>query len=147
MLRDPSFDFSFSGLKSSVARTWNDLRGGGVTPSGRGNRAPTKKIVDDLCASVQEAIVDVLVAKTVAAAKKVRPNAICIVGGVSANRHLQERMRQAVRRELKGVRFMSAARGLHTDNAAMIAGAGAWHLVKGEKDDWRKMDAEPEMDL
>lgn len=138
MLHDPSFDFSFSGLKTAVARTWNELP--------KRSKAD-KRTIADLCASIQEAITDVLVAKTVAAARTVRPKAICIVGGVSANRRLQVRMRQAVRRELKGVRFMAAARGFHTDNAAMIAAAGAWHLMKGEKDDWRTLDADPEMDL
>ncbi|MFH1078267.1 MAG: tRNA (adenosine(37)-N6)-threonylcarbamoyltransferase complex transferase subunit TsaD [Patescibacteria group bacterium] len=154
MLHDGSFDMSFSGLKSAVARTWDEVGRGGVTPPGRGNRAPTKKTVSDMCASVQEAIVDVLVAKTIAAAKAHRPKALCIVGGVSANAHLQERMKHAVRSnfpltkgEYKGVRMLAPARGFHTDNAAMIAAAGAWHLLKGESHDWKKMDAEPEMDL
>ena len=101
----------------------------------------------DLCASVQEAIVEVLVTKTVRAASKYEPTGVCIVGGVSANLHLQETMQQAIRLNFSGVRMLQAARGLHTDNAAMIAAAGAWHLLKGEKHDWRKLDARAEWDL
>lgn len=138
MLHDGSYDMSFSGLKTAVRNTWETL-----SPHEQKN----ERMIADLCASIQEAIVDVLVAKTVAAAKKNRPKAIGIVGGVSANRHLQDRMRQAIATELPGVAMLHAARGLHTDNAAMIAAAGAWRLQKGKKDDWRKLDADPELDL
>ncbi|MFH1973706.1 MAG: tRNA (adenosine(37)-N6)-threonylcarbamoyltransferase complex transferase subunit TsaD [Patescibacteria group bacterium] len=138
MLHDASFDMSFSGLKTAIARVWDEL------PK---RKQADKGVVADLCASIQEAIVDVLIAKTVAAAKQVKPTAICIVGGVSANTYLQERMTRAVRRDLEGVRLLAPARGFHTDNAAMIAAAGAWHLIRGESHDWKKMDAEPEMDL
>lgn len=141
MMRDASFDFSFSGLKTAVRNIWESL-------SKKKQQDP--KVVADLCASIQEAIVDVLVAKTIAAAKKYHPNAICVVGGVSANRHLQERLRTVVERETPNVKMMHAARGLHTDNAAMIAAAGAWRLMKKRKpakDAWKKMDAKPEWDL
>ncbi|MFZ2804313.1 MAG: tRNA (adenosine(37)-N6)-threonylcarbamoyltransferase complex transferase subunit TsaD [Patescibacteria group bacterium] len=138
MLHEKSFDFSFSGLKTAVRNTWEKL--------------PPKKrkdaqVVSDLCASVQAAIVDVLVAKTLAAARKVRPNAICIVGGVSANRRLHEAMSQTVTREFSGVRVLEPAKGLHTDNAAMIAAAGAWRFQRGKLDTWQTLDANPELDI
>lgn len=144
MMHDASFDFSFSGLKTAVRNIWESM------PK---KKQQDQKIVSDLCASIQEAIVDVLVAKTIAAAKKYRPKAICIVGGVSANRHLQEQLRIAVERETPDINMMHAARGLHTDNAAMIAAAGAWRLIKKTKtktqlrNAWKTMDAKPEMDL
>ncbi|MEK7655097.1 MAG: tRNA (adenosine(37)-N6)-threonylcarbamoyltransferase complex transferase subunit TsaD [Patescibacteria group bacterium] len=134
MINDPSFDFSFSGLKSAVRRLWEEMSD---------KEKSKKKTRVDLCASIQEAIVDVLVAKTVSAVKKYKPRAVAIVGGVSANKRLQERMRDA----LEDTTLLHAARGLHTDNAAMIAAAGAWRLMKGEKHDWKKIDAEPELDL
>lgn len=138
MLRDGSFDFSFSGLKTAVRNVWEGL------PKKKREDA---RVVADLCASVQEAIADVLVSKTIAAAKTHAPTSICIVGGVSANRHLQEKLRRAIERELPKISMLQAARGLHTDNAAMIAAAGAWHLRKGNKQDWKTLDAEPELDL
>lgn len=138
MWHDGSFDFSFSGLKTAVRTIWEKM------PK---RKRDDKKVVADLCASVQEAIVDVLVSKTVAAAKKCSPKTICIVGGVSANHRLQTKLRLTIERELPQITMLPAARGLHTDNAAMIAAAGAWHLAKREKHDWKKLDVDPELDL
>lgn len=147
MINDPSFDFSFSGLKSAVRRLWEKMP--------QAVRVKNKTRVN-LCASIQEAIVDVLVAKTIAAARKHQPHAVAIVGGVSANKRLQERMRDEIKRlnpplsplrKGGGIQMLHAARGFHTDNAAMIAAAGAWHFRKGEWHDWRKLDAQPEADL
>jgi N6-L-threonylcarbamoyladenine synthase len=142
MMHDKTFDFSFSGLKSAVRRIWQDL--------------PTEKrtddgVIADMCASVQRAIVDVLISKTIRAAKKYKPTAISIVGGVSANPLLQKMLADAVAAELKGVRMLKPATGLHTDNAAMIAAAGYWRLMKAKKkipaSNWQKVDAKPELDL
>jgi N6-L-threonylcarbamoyladenine synthase len=72
---------------------------------------------------------------------------VLLVGGVSANRRLRSDLAAAVRKELPGVRMMKSPIGLATDNAAMIAAAGAWHLARGESHDWKKMDAEPELGL
>lgn len=138
MLRDGSFDFSFSGLKTAVRNSWEKLSA---------KKRKDDQVIADMCASIQEAIVEVLVAKTVNAGQKYLPQAISVVGGVSANRSLQEKMRYAVKSKLPNVAMLHPARGLHTDNAAMIATAGAWHLMKGERDDWKKLDAEPELDF
>ncbi|MFA5935601.1 MAG: tRNA (adenosine(37)-N6)-threonylcarbamoyltransferase complex transferase subunit TsaD [Patescibacteria group bacterium] len=135
MMHDPSLDFSFSGLKSAVRRTWEEL------PE---KKRKDKKVIADLAASIQAAIVDVLISKTAAAIKKAKPKAITIVGGVSANRELHERMKKTFGHEIP---ILEPARGLHTDNAAMIAAAGAWSLMRGKKDNWKKLDADPEMDL
>ena len=138
MLRDKSLDFSFSGLKTAVRNIWEGLSA---------KKRQDKGVVADLCASVQEAIVDVLVAKTVSSIKKYKPTAVCIVGGVSANKRLQTALRESVHRECKGVTVLAPAAGFHTDNAAMIAMAGAWRLKKKKTDNWKRMDAEPEWDL
>jgi len=137
MLHDKSFDFSFSGLKTAVRNTWE-----GLSPK----KQKDESVRNDLCASIQEAIVDVLVKKTLAAARKYHPTAVCIVGGVSANRHLNDVMSQTLSREL-GIRVLEPAKGLHTDNAAMIAAAGAWHFERKKLSDWKKLDAKPELDL
>lgn len=136
MLRDPSLDFSFSGLKTAVRQTVEQA--GKITPR-------QKK---DLCASIQEAIVDVLVAKTMRAVKRVKPKAIAVVGGVSANTYLQERMRQAIKETDAEARFLEPVKGLHTDNGAMIAAAGWWNLQSGKSfSKWQNVDADPELDL
>jgi tRNA N6-adenosine threonylcarbamoyltransferase len=76
-------------------------------------------VLRDLCASFQQAIVDVLVTKTIAAAKKHRVDLVTISGGVSCNQELRRQMREASGRN--GIEFKSAEPWLCTDNAAMIA--------------------------
>ncbi len=138
MLGDASLDFSFSGFKSAVRRVWE-----GLSDTERSHRGT----VSDLCASVEQAIVDVLVEKTIRAALKVKPAAIAVVGGVSANQLLQFEIAKAVTDRLPKVTLLEPASGFHTDNAAMIAAAASWRLMNGETDDWKKVDAKPEWDL
>jgi N6-L-threonylcarbamoyladenine synthase len=138
MIDDPSFDFSFSGLKTAAKRLWESLPG---------KRRADESTKAAFCAELEQAIIDVLVAKTMAAAVSCRPKAVCIVGGVSANSLLQKEMARAVKNNLKKTVFLSPPKGFYTDNAAMVAAAGAWRLRRDEKHDWRKMDAAPEMDL
>ncbi len=133
MLKDPSFDFSFSGLKTDVRRTWE--------------KYGESKVVSDFCASIQAAIVEVLVTKTIRAAMTVKPRAIAIVGGVSANQQLHASMQAELQRLAPDIKLFAPAAGFHTDNAAMIAAAGYWRLRKGKKSDWRRLDARPEWDL
>lgn len=138
MLHDPSLDFSFSGLKTDVRRTWEKL------PL---RRRKDSKTVTNLCASLQEAIVETLVTKTIRAAVKVKPQAVCIVGGVSANRRLHEAMQEALMSIAPSVKLFAPAAGFHTDNAAMIAAAGFWRLRRGDRNNWKALDAKPEFDL
>ena len=83
----------------------------------------------DLCASFQQAIIDVLVTKTIAAAQKYRVDLVTISGGVSCNQELRRQMRDASSR--KGIEFKSAEPWLCTDNAAMIAFAALLRLRAG----------------
>ncbi len=138
MLHDPSLDLSFSGLKTAVRQTWEKL------PSAR--RADLD-IRADLAASIEQAIVDLLVKKTIRAAQKVKPAAIAIVGGVSANYLLQKEMTNAVDDYLDGRYLLHPAKGFHTDNAAMIAAAASWRLSINKTDNWKTLDAKPEWDL
>ncbi len=138
MLNDGSFDFSFSGLKSAVRREWELL------PDAK---KKDSQVIADFCASIQQAITDVLVAKMLAAAKKSKPVMVSIAGGVSANVHLQQRLAQAFAEKFPSVRMLLPAKGLHTDNAAMIAAAGYWQLRNGKKSNWKTLDSQPELDL
>jgi len=98
---------SFSGLKTAL---WDFLRRAGGAPR-----------VEDVCASFQEAIVDVLIDRVGRAAERARVGRIAIVGGVSANSRLRQRMAQACER--MGVELVVPPMSLCTDNAAMIAAA------------------------
>jgi len=109
-----SENFSFSGLKTAV-------------------RYLLPKLKDDyradVCASVQAAIVDVLVSKTIAAAKKHDVDLVTISGGVSCNKELRKKMTEACKRH--GFELKTAEPWLCTDNAAMIAFAALLKLESG----------------
>jgi N6-L-threonylcarbamoyladenine synthase len=109
-----SENFSFSGLKTAVRYLLPTLRG---------------DFVADLCASFQQAIIDVLVRKTIAAAQQCDVDLVTLSGGVSCNRELRRQLGDACARE--GFEFKSAEAWLCTDNAAMIAFAASLRLQAG----------------
>jgi N6-L-threonylcarbamoyladenine synthase len=108
MINEPNDDFSFSGLKTSV-RYFLQKRPG---------LADDPKTLRDLCASVQAAIVDVLVAKTLRAAQRLHVTCVTASGGVTCNRALREGLAAACRRT--GLTLRLAQPSLCTDNAAMV---------------------------
>jgi N6-L-threonylcarbamoyladenine synthase len=112
-LHSGDLDFSFSGLKTAVA-----------TRIARG--LPDDAARADLAAEVQAAIVDVLVAKSLAALRATGLDTLVIAGGVSANRRLRERLARAS--ETDGLRVHFPEPALCTDNGAMIAFAGSLRL-------------------
>ncbi len=113
--RDAPYDFSFSGLKTAVARFVESIeRTGGTVP------------VQDVCASFQEAVADVLVGKTLRAATDLGITTVVIAGGVAANGRLRSLARE--RCADAGITVRIPRPGLCTDNGAMIAAVGA-HLV------------------
>jgi N6-L-threonylcarbamoyladenine synthase len=116
-----SLEFSFSGIKTNVAR-WVEKNG---APEDEARLA-------DLCASFQRRVVDVLVRKTMVAARRERVSTIVLGGGVAANRELREAMLRAG--EVRELRVVVPPLASCTDNAAMIALAGCTRLLRGESD-------------
>ncbi|WP_438035478.1 tRNA (adenosine(37)-N6)-threonylcarbamoyltransferase complex transferase subunit TsaD [Sorangium sp. So ce204] len=127
MARKESLEFSFSGIKSSVARH--------VAKRGR----PEGQALRDLCAAFQGAVVDALVQKTVRAARAEGIGRVVLGGGVAANQGLRAKMAAACER--RGLALFVPPLASCTDNGAMIAYAGALRLAAGERD---TLDLAPE---
>ena len=120
-----SENFSFSGLKTAVRYLLPKVVARFCETPGNLD----EQTLRDLCASFQQAIIDVLVTKTIAAAQKYRMDLVTMSGGVSGNQELRRQMREASSR--KGIEFKSAEPWLCTDNAAMIAFAALLRLRAG----------------
>jgi N6-L-threonylcarbamoyladenine synthase len=117
MLDSGDHNFSFSGLKTAVRYRLADLG------------AISEEIRDDLCASFQRAVVEVLTKKTLRAAKACGAKLVTVSGGVSCNEALRAEMKQAC--DQAGLRLLTAAPLLCTDNAAMIAFAASQRFRVG----------------
>lgn len=114
------FDFSFSGVKSAVLNHLNSCA--------MKNEAVNEA---DIAASFQEAVVDALVTKTVAAAERYHMNKVAIAGGVAANSALRQAMGEACRK--KGIQLYYPSPVLCTDNAAMIGTAAYYEYLNGTR--------------
>jgi N6-L-threonylcarbamoyladenine synthase len=132
-ISDRSLDFSFSGIKTAVLRM--------VKENEKLKEDPLRL---DLCASFQEAVVNMLWSTTLKAAKLLHPKSIMLSGGVAANSRLREVFNE--RSASAGLKFYYPKPILTTDNAAMIAAAGTAKLLRGEKADIA-VNADPNMRL
>jgi N6-L-threonylcarbamoyladenine synthase len=119
VLRERGLDFSFSGLKTAVINMFKDQV-----------RAQRELPVADIAASFQEAVVEVLVTKSLQAASDKGVSTISVGGGVSANRRLREAFTETCTKE--GLQSFFPPLALCGDNAAMIAAAGHARLTRGE---------------
>jgi len=118
-ISDRSLDFSFSGIKTAVLRM--------VKENGTLKEDPLRL---DLCASFQEAVVNMLWTTTMKAAQLLNAQSIMLSGGVAANSRLREVFTE--RTAASGLKFYYPKPILTTDNAAMIAAAGTAKLLRGE---------------
>jgi N6-L-threonylcarbamoyladenine synthase len=131
-----SENFSFSGLKTAVRYLLPKTVGRFCETPAENQRPPRRtpyklddKLLSDLCASFQQAIIDVLVAKTIAAARKYDADLVTVSGGVSCNQQLRTQLHEACR--TAGLELKSPEPWLCTDNAAMIAFAALLRLQAG----------------
>lgn len=132
MLDRPNFDFSFSGIKTSVA-----------TYLQKHPRASKKNVA----ASFEEAVVETLVTKTLRAIEKHNPATVALAGGVSANLHLRETLRRSVKEGYPDTKFLEPQLKYSTDNGAMIAAAGAVRYLNGFTTPWNKVKVDPNLPL
>lgn len=130
LIGEKTYDFSFSGLKTAV------LRHVQATPE------LTEQLINDLCASTQAAIIDVLVRKTLTAAQEYTVKSILLGGGVAANQTLVDSLTLNAKRLTLNAEIFVPQKSYCTDNAAMIAAAG---FFRREEISWQTLSPNPEL--
>lgn len=132
MLKEHNFDFSFSGLKTALLYTLRADKN-------------YKKRISEYCHEFEQAVVEVLVTKTIKAAKKYNVSSIMLAGGVAANITLRTRLEKEAQ-ELKRAFYMPEMR-YTTDNAAMIGAAGYFKYKTKKTTPWFKIKVDPNLEL
>lgn len=132
-----SLDFSFSGLKTAVARRAEER---GIYPPSE-DAPPDAQMVANMASEFQEAAVDCMVARALEAVKRYRVKGVVLGGGVAANSHLRQEMRRRL-----PVEAVVPRPALCTDNGAMMGAAGYFHFREGVKSQW-DIDVVPNLRL
>lgn len=129
LINSKDFDFSFSGLKTAVLRKV------------QANGQLDNETISNICNSLQEAVFDVLIKKTLAASHKYNVKSILLGGGVAANQTLRDRFKSSIKISKSSIKLFVPPKSLCTDNAAMIAAAGYYNY---EPMIWQEISANPE---
>ncbi len=129
MLNSKNYDFSFSGLKTAVLYKIKEL---GIM---------NQKLKTNICKEFQQAVIDVLISKTIRAAKEYNVRTIILGGGVTANQELRRQMSKAIQNQIPNSKFLIPNSEFTTDNAAMIAVAAYFRALKKSLD---KLGTKPE---
>lgn len=135
IINDGTFNFSFSGLKTAVLLKVREIE------SREGSIKDEEK--EAVAAAFEEAVADVLTKKTRLAFEKYNPKYIAFAGGVSANNYLKERIKTA----LPEVPFLSPAKNLSGDNAAMIGIAAYYHILQKDTKSWQEIKVNSNLEL
>lgn len=140
MMKHKNFNFSFSGLKTAVLYTLRDLQA---------KTYNLKPITSDICASFEQAVVDILVAKTIRAAHEYNVKDILLAGGVSANKKLRGALAKEVKKHLPHATFWKPTIEFSGDNGAMIAAAAHFEYRKNPNITvpWKKIEANANLRL
>ncbi len=137
MLDRDNYDFSFSGLKTAVLYEVKKL-----TANGQPLTADLKK---QICYEFEEAVVDVLVTKTMRAAEKYSVKNIVVAGGVSANKYLRNQLTNKL--QATSYKLILPPVELCGDNAAMIGLAAYYHIIRGDISSWDKIKVDSNLKL
>ncbi len=134
MINSGDYDFSFSGLKTALLY---EIK----------NDALWKKKIPLYAHEFQQAAVEVMVNKTVKAAKMYKAKSVMLTGGVAANKELRGQLENAVREELADAKFFMPDLKYCTDNAAMVAAAGYFKAKRREFTFWQKLKVDANLEL
>lgn len=140
MLAAKNFDFSFAGIKTAVMYIATGVPGNTKLPGRKISKA-------DMAASFQQAVVDVLVGKTVRAAQQYNAKSVLLAGGVAANGELRKQLQAAVERNVPNAEYFQPALEYCGDNAAMIAARGLQLFEKKKTWPWEKPVADPNWEV
>lgn len=130
LIDSEDFDFSFSGLKTAVLREIQKIK------------VPDKQAISDIASGVQNAVIDVLAAKTLKAANQFNVKSILLGGGVAANQKLRSELEWKMENDKWKIKLFAPAKSLCTDNAAMITAAAFFNFKPVS---WQNITADPEL--
>ena len=131
MIYAKNYDFSFSGLKTAILYFLK-----------KNNSKFIKKNKKDICASFQQAVIDVLVHKTIKAAQEFRAKTVLLSGGVAANYELRHQLKEMVKSKTPNTQFSMPNIQFCTDNAAMIGAVAYFNRKTSKKRNWQKIAAD-----
>jgi len=147
MINSKDYDFSFSGLKTAVLYLLRDLRAGKfgsriISLDARDKGNQFHGLIPQICHEFQQAVIDVLIKKTVRAANEYKAKTVILGGGVAANKELRKQLGNKTNLLLPEIKFT-------TDNAAMIAVAAYFHALKSgiKKKNWKNLQANGNLKL
>ncbi|MDA1334798.1 MAG: tRNA (adenosine(37)-N6)-threonylcarbamoyltransferase complex transferase subunit TsaD [bacterium] len=135
MINHKNYNFSFSGLKTAVLYTLRDL-----------NEKKELYSKNDIAASFEDAVVDVLISKTIKAVREYGAKTCILGGGVAANELLRKRLTAAIKEDITTKLFLPEAE-LTGDNAAMIGASAYFHVLDDDFTDWKKLVANATLSL
>ncbi len=157
MIKEPNFEFSFSGLKTAALYWLRDHKLAATNPTMLGkifswlpgqlgiSADPITR--EDFCASFEQSVVDVLTHKTLKAVEKIKPKTLILAGGVSANKKLRETLQKNITDNFPETKFLCPELKYCMDNGAMIAVAGYYQAQKNNYTNWQDIKADPNWHL
>jgi len=134
MINSTNFDFSFSGLKTALLYQLQ-------------KDSNWKKRVPEYCFHFQQAIIDILISKTLKAAKKFKAETVMLSGGVSANNELRAQMTDAIKEQLPKINFLIPDKKYTTDNAVMIVAAAAHKAIQHKPITFKQLKVDASLQL
>lgn len=140
MLDSKNYDMSFSGLKTAVLYKWQELK----ETLGKKDLEKSKVLI---AREFQQAAIDVLITKTLKAAKEYKAKTVVLGGGVSANKLLRTEFEQTIKKTLPSVELLVPELAMTGDNAAMIAQAAYYHIKKKDFSDPLDLKSDPNWQL
>ena len=138
MINSKDFNFSFSGLKTAVLY---DFKKRSI------KERKSKKYLQEMCWGIQQAVIDVLIFKTIKAAKKYQTKTIILGGGVAANKELRKQFNFQLLAFNPQLKFLVPPKIFCTDNAVMIALSGFYYFNAGKINHWMNLKIKPDLTL